>query len=178
VAREAPDQSWSTAWEIAKEDVNAWKQVLSETFAHWNTITDSSKCHFYTTPRTSPATLFIAEGKHGTYHSVRDCDNGGLFGSDYCVDEAHDGMNLRNDLDPLELQNIGNPEEHFLFDTQILQPSTPSQKTYDMWSGESFGSVSPYLDSFSAQFTWGYWWWYNSPENNGCGDLCSCRSGE
>jgi hypothetical protein len=178
VAREAPDHSWSTPWEIAKEDVNTWRQVMSETFAHWNTITDSSKCHYYISPRTTRATLYVAEGKHATYHSVRDCDRGGLFGSDYCVDEAHGGMNLRNDLEPLELQNIGNPEEHFLFDTKILQPSDPSQKTYDMWLGEGFGSVGSYRDPFMEEFPWAYWWWYNSPQGSGCGDLCSCRSGD
>jgi hypothetical protein len=178
VAREGADQSWSTPWEIAKEDVNAWHQVLSETFAHWNTITDSSRCHYYISPRATRATLYVAEGKHATYHSVRDCDRGGLFGSDYCVDEAHGGMNLRNDLAALELQNIGNPEEHFLFDTKILQPSNPSQKTYDMWSGEGFGSVGAYQDPFIEGFPWGYWWWYNSPQGSDCGDLCSCRSGD
>jgi hypothetical protein len=176
VAREAPDQSWSTPWEEAKNDPNAWKQVLSETFAHWNTITDSSQCHYYTTPRTERATLYIAEGKHATYHSVRDCDSGGLFGSDYCVD-ASSGMNLRDDLDPLELQNIGNPEEHFLFDTKILQPSDLSQKTYDIWSGQGFGSVGSYRAPFTEPFPWEDWWWFNSPEHYGCGYLCSCRSG-
>jgi hypothetical protein len=178
VAREAPDQSWTTPWEDAKEDVNAWRQVLSETFAHWNTITDSSQCHYYTSPRSTRATLYVAEGKHATYHSVGDCDRGGLFGSDYCVDEAHGGMNLRNDLEPLELQNIGNSKEHFLFDTLILQPSNPSQKTYDMWSGEGFGSAGSYRDPFTEAFPWDYWWWYNSPAGHGCGDLCSCRSGD
>jgi hypothetical protein len=170
--------SWSTPWEIAKEDVGAWRQVMSETFAHWNTITDSSKCHYYISPRTTPATLYVAEGKHATYHSIRDCDRGGLFGSDYCVDEAHGGLNLQDDLDPLELQNIGNHEEHFLFDTQILQPANPSLKTYDIWSGEGFGSVGSYREPFIEAFPWGYWWWYNSPQGSGCGDLCSCRSGD
>jgi hypothetical protein len=178
VAREAPDQSWSTPWEDARNDPDAWRQVLSETFAHWNTITDSSQCHYYISPRTNRATLFVAEGKHATYHSVGDCDRGGLFGSDYCVNESHGGMNLRDDLDPLELQNIGNPEEHFLFDTQILQPSNPSQKTYDVWSGESFGSVGSYREPFTEPFPWETWWWFNSPDVYGCGVLCSCRSGE
>jgi hypothetical protein len=178
VARQGADQSWSTPWEIAKEDVDAWRQVMSETFAHWNTITDSSTCHYYMSPRITPATLYVAEGKHATYHSVRDCDRGGLFGSDYCVDEAHGGLNLRDDLDPFELQNIGNPEEHFLFDTKILQPSDPSQKTYDMWSGSDFGSVGAYQEPLNAELPWGYWWWYNSPEGSGCGDLCGCRSGD
>jgi hypothetical protein len=178
VARQAPDQSWGTPWEIAKDDAEAWRQVLSETFAHWDTITDSSRCHYYTSPRTTRATLFVAEGKHATYHSVRDCDNGGLFGSDYCVDEAHGGMDLRNDLSSLELQNIGNPEEHFLFDTKILQPSNLSQKTYDIWAGGKFGDAGSYRDSFTESFPWGYWWWYNSPGVKGCGDTCSCRSGD
>jgi hypothetical protein len=91
---------------------------------------------------------------------------------------AHGGMNLRNDLGLLELQNIGNPDEHLLFDTEILQPSDPSQKTYDMWSGEGFGSVGPYREPFMEEFPWAYWWWYNSPQGSGCGDLCSCRSGD
>jgi hypothetical protein len=177
VAREAPDQSWSIPWEDAKNDPDAWRQVLSETFAHWNTITDSSQCHYYTTPRSDRTTLFVAEGKHATYHSVGDCDRGGLFGSDYCVDEASGGMNLRNDLEPIELQNVGNPEEHYHFDTKILQPSNPSQKTYDIWSGQGFGSVGSYRDPFIEPFPWDYWWWFNSPDGYGCGNLCSCRSG-
>ena len=87
-------------------------------------------------------------------------------------------MNLRDDLDPPELQNIGNPEEHFLFDTQILQPSNPTQKTYDIWSGEGFGSVGSYREPFTEPFPWETWWWFNSPDVYGCGVLCSCRSGE
>jgi hypothetical protein len=87
-------------------------------------------------------------------------------------------MNLRGDLDPFELQNVGNPEEHYLFDTKILEPSNLSQKTYDIWSGTGFGDVGSYRAPFTEPFPWDYWWWYNSPNGYGCGDLCSCRNGD
>lgn len=177
VAREGYDQSWGTPWELAKEDVGAWRQVLSYTAAHWGTSTDSSKCHYYMSPRTTPATLFVAEGKHATYHSVRDCDKGGFYGSDYCVDERHGGKNLRNDLNPGELQNIGNSSEHFLYDTNILQPKDLKQDTYELWSGSKFGEAGSFLQKFTTYFPWDEWWFYNSPAGKGCGDLCGCRSG-
>jgi hypothetical protein len=129
LARESYDQSWGTSWELAKEYIGAWRQVLSFMAACWESSTDSSKCHYCISPRTTPATLFVAEGKHATYHSVRDCDKGRFFGSDYYVDERHGGKNLRNDLGPRELQSIGNPSEHFLYDTSILQRKDLSQDT-------------------------------------------------
>ena len=178
VAREAPDGSWGTPWEQAQNDPSAWRQVLSETFGHHNTPTDSSACHYYTTPRTTPATLFVAEGKHATYHSVADCDRGGLLGSDYCVNEAHGGIDLSLDLTPSELQNVGHVFEHFLFDTTITDPSHPDQDSYDIWGGRDFGDASSYLNHFTEFFNWEHWWWYNEPQNHGCGDLCGCRDGD
>ncbi len=176
LARKGYDGSWGVSWESARADPSAWRQVLSETFAHWRGLTDSSACHYYLSPRSKRATLYIAEGKHATYHSVRDCDRGGFFGSDYCVDERS-GLDLRADLGPGELQNVGNPQEHFLFDTTILRPST-LKDDYDIWSGDPFGQGDGYLNHFSEPFDWAYWWWYNSPQGEGCGDICGCRAGD
>jgi hypothetical protein len=176
LSREGYDGSWGAPWSEAQGDPAAWRQVVSVTFAHWRGPTDSSACHYYLTPRTSPATLYIAEGKHATYHSVRDCDRGGFFGSDYCVDEAS-GLDLRADLDPGELQNVGNLEENFLFDTSILEPASLLDR-YGIWSGDPFGQGAPYIDHFTTSFNWSYWWWYNSPQGQGCGELCGCRAGD
>jgi hypothetical protein len=178
VAREAPDGSWGTGWEVARERAETWRQVVSQTFAHWGAITDSSKCHYYLTPRSTRATLFVAEGKHATYHSVSDCDDGGFFGSDYCVDQAHGGMDLRSDLSPIELQNVGEPGEHSLFDTTITDPADPTHDTYEVWSEADFGEGGSFYAKFVADLPWAHWWWTSSPGGEGCGDPCSCRAGD
>ena len=64
------------------------------------------------------------------------------------------------------------------FDTTISDPAHPDQDSYDIWSGRAFGDASSYLNHFTEFFNWEHWWWYNEPQNHGCGDLCGCRDGD
>lgn len=101
---------------------------------------------------TGPPTLWVAQSKHGAFHSKVECDSGGFWDYDSC-NNSNPPYNLRNYKGQL-LQNVGSSTQNASFDTTLQFPNKCS--IYHVWSGTDFGSpgVNSWKKVFTTTFKW------------------------
>lgn len=101
--------------------------------------------------------LYAAEMKHGLYHTVNECDNGGWtplppFDPDACPNPGYDPFyDLRSYVFG-KLQNIGEPNDHAAFD--IVIQDWDGCGGHVVWHGSGFGQSSPFSQHFTYPFDW------------------------
>jgi archaellum component FlaF (FlaF/FlaG flagellin family) len=121
--------------------------------------------HCYSTsPLTTNNTLYASERKHGTYHSIAECNSGALS-VDQCPSNAY---NLRNYKEG-KLQNVGGPLNHAAFDTDMQAPDLCNR--YRLWDDGGFGEATAYKKHFNAPMSWNLPApWDTGTAPTGCGE--------
>ena len=101
-----------------------------------------------TSPATSFRTLYAAEGKHGTYHSKFECDEGGFADADACPFNRYNLRSYKGQL----LQNVGSLATRFSFDETVQHPNFCT--LYYSWSGIKFAESTDFKHHFTYNFSW------------------------
>lgn len=104
------------------------------------------KC-YSSVPVTTARTLYVSEGKHGTYHTKGECDSGGLFGADACPFNQYNLRSYKRQW----LQNVGS-SAHPTLDTTMQHPNFCA--LYDVWGGAKFAGATEYSKHFNIGLSW------------------------
>ncbi len=171
------DWGQGMTWDLARNNVNAWRTVGRYYAAHLCSDADSSRfvfpkatldgSHFWYEDEQTMA-VWVAESKNGSYPSFGTCDEGG-----YWFDNCENGRWLdRNALIP-KLVNVGesyggtfqNPGYVCAgFDTTIAKPMyafSPSTSTLQAWGTERFDSSTSLYNLFHRfELEWGPARWH------------------
>lgn len=161
VARKAPDGSgaWGVPWSVAQGDAGQWRLIMDFTSAHFLgggvLPADSSKFAYYGSTNLAIA-IVASEGKHANYHTLDDCEGGGVAGADHC--ELNYNLRSSAGWSAAKLKNMGEGACHDAIDTTIPNPNASAwgspSGSYDVWSWDPFGTASSYTSTLGRVFDW------------------------
>lgn len=154
VARKDTDGSdWGTTWAVAQNDVSQWRLIKEFMSAHWGSRAESSSFRTHGNfGTTSYQQVWSAEGKHAMYPTQSACNSGGFSGADDCGDNRCDIVTEVFQ----KVQNVG--EQYTWLDPYLVAPASsrdvsPSG-TYNVWSGNPFGSATSYRSNLTQSLNW------------------------
>jgi len=149
---------------VAQRSISVWSLHQDYASAHQGTLTDSSSRGDYGFSKFDRAMIFVAEGKHGAYHSLHDCDEGGLLHSDYCEKK----INARTlmEVSPggrIDLQNMLNVYDEAHRDDNRHKIPWPVARMdehrltgnwYYVWGNQHFGQASIMKEKLNWEIPW------------------------
>ncbi len=162
---EADGADWGVPASVALSDPSAWRMVAGFWAAHYGAGSfagadvDSSRYVFPRTGGTYSGTklmnVYVAEGKHASYPTSSECDNGGWLNSDSCAG----GRFLDRALLQSRLVNVGDEHGDLTrpgwvcagFERHIAAPASTAADApvtvppHDVWSGAQFDSTTTWF---------------------------------